>query len=66
MGAIDDFFFLISWPAGRKLVRNVVQFHQDEKIVKLRAQGEKMKFAKVEVEGIKLAVSKFYKTDALQ
>lgn len=57
---------MISWPVGRKLVRNVVQFHQDEKIVKLRAQGEKMKFAKVEVEGIKLAVSKFYKTDALQ
>ena len=51
---------------GRKLVKNVVQFYQDKKIVKLRAQGEKMKFAKVEVEGIKLAVSKFYKTDALQ
>lgn len=32
---------MISWPVGRKLVRNVVQFHQDEKIVKLRAQGEK-------------------------
>lgn len=26
---------------GRKLVKNVVQFYQDKKIVKLRAQGEK-------------------------
>ena len=57
---------MISWPQERNLTGNVVQFHQDKKIVWLGAQGVKVKYGKVEVEGIKLAVSRFYRSDALQ